>query len=204
MSKQATQEFGRADRIDEALGLDEIVGPKLASIIVLAANIEYHLERAIWALDGIDPKGIRPETDARPITELIAMLEKHATSVTDAIVRGMLENWCRAARPGFIIRHNIAHGVSFKMETKLVFSRNPRWHGEIRKREFGDLWCDPYILDLVRESLATLLRIVVAIAKNQKPLAEVASPLALRAVRDARSILGEFADQFYNPSFEKY
>lgn len=204
MSKQPTREFGRADRIDQALGLDEVVGPKLASIIVFAANIEYYLERAIWVLDDIDPKGIRPETDAKPITDLIAMLEKHAASVTDDAVRDMLEHWCRAARPGFMIRHNIAHGVSFKMETKLVFSRNPRWHGEIRKREFGDLWCEPYILDMIRESFATLLRIIVAIAKDETPLVEVASPLAIRAAQEARSILGEFADRFYNPSFEKY
>ena len=24
----------------------------------------------------------------------------------------------------------------------LVYARNPRWHGEIRKREFGDFWAD--------------------------------------------------------------
>ena len=90
------------------------------------------------------------------------------------------------------------------MGATLVLSRNPRWHGEIRKREFSDLWCEPYTLDLIRESFATLLRIIIAIAKGEGPLVETASPLALRAVREARSILGEFADRFYNPSFEKY
>ena len=184
--------------------MDGVVGPKLASIIVFAANIEYYLERAIWALNGIDPKGVRPETDASPITNLIAMLEEHAASVTDDTGRGLLETWCQAARPGFVIRHDIAHGVSLRMGATLVLSRNPRWHGEIRKREFSDLWCEPYTLDLIRESFATLLRIIIAIAKGEGPLVETASPLALRAVREARSILGEFADRFYNPSFEKY
>lgn len=78
------------------------------------------------------------------------------------------------------------------------------WHGEIRKREFGDLWCDTYTLDLIRESFATLLRIILTIAKDNRPLAEVASPLSIRAVREVRSIPGEFADRIYNPSFEKY
>lgn len=204
MTKQPTREFGRADQLDAALGLDQIVGPKLASIIVFAANIEYHLERAIWVLERIDPKGIRPETDAKPITELITMLEMHIASVTDGAVHSMLENWCRAARSGFIIRHNIAHGVSFRMESTLVFSRNPQWHGEVRKREFGDLWCEPHVLDMLRDSFATLLRIVATIAKGDTPIVEIASPPALHAVREARSILGEFADRFYNPSFEKY
>ena len=75
---------------------------------------------------------------------------------------------------------------------------------EVRKREYGDLWCEPYVLDMIRDSLATLFRIVVAIAKNDQPLEDIAEPLALKALNESRSILGEFADQFYNPSFEKY
>lgn len=198
------QAFGRAEQLEAALGLDQVVAPKLASIIVFAANIEYHLERAIWVLDGVDPKGIRPKTDGKPISELIAMLEQHVGNAAGDDVQSMLETWCKAARSGFIIRHNIAHGVSFKMETTLVFSRNPRWHGEVRRREFGDLWCEPNTLDLIRESFATLLRVIGTIAQDRKPLPEIASANALRALREARSILGEFADRFYNPSFEKY
>lgn len=203
MREQPTKIYGRADLIDKALGLD-IFGEKVASIILFAGNIEHHLERAIWVLDRVDPQGVRPKTDAKNITDLIAMLEQHASGVADANVRTMLETWCKSARSGYIIRHNIAHGVSYKMEKMLVFSRNPRWHGEVRKREYGDLWCEPYVLDMIRDSLATLFRIVVAIAKNDQPLEDIAEPLALKALNESRSILGEFADQFYNPSFEKY
>jgi len=135
MMKQHTQEFGRADQLDAALGLDQIVGPKLASIIAFAANIEYHLERAIWVLEKIDPKGIRPETDAQPFTQLITILDKHVASVTDDAARSMLENWCRAARSGFIIRHNIAHGVSFEWRTHLCF---PETHDGMEKSESGN------------------------------------------------------------------
>jgi hypothetical protein len=202
--KHSTMEFGRADQLDAALGLDAVVGPKLASIVVFAANIEYHVERAIWVLEGIDPKGIRPKTDGKPISELIAMLECRAEEELELDVRQMLTNWCAAARSAFIIRHNIAHGVSFRMETTLVFSRNPRWHGEVRRREFGDLWCEADTLDMIRESFATLLRVIGTLAQDRKPPLEVARPQVMRALREARSILGEFADQFYNPSFEKY
>lgn len=202
--KQPTKQYGRASLTDEALGLDDVTSPKVASIIVHAGNIEHHLERAIWILEKIDPRGTRPETDSKPITDLIAMLERYAETVPNDDVRSLLQTWSKATRSGFIIRNNIVHGVSFKMEKSLVFSRNPRWHGELRRREYGDLWCEPYILDLIRESFATLLRIIGAIATSERSLDEIASPLALSAVREARSILGEFADQFYNPSLEKY
>jgi hypothetical protein len=202
--KSPTKDFGRADSLEAALGLDSIVGPKLASIIVFAANIEYHLERAIWVLEGIDPRGIRPETDGKPISELITMLENRAEDEQEVDVRLMLATWCQAALHGFTIRHNIAHGVSIRMETTLVFSRNPRWHGEVRRRAFGDLWCDPNSLDLIRESFATLLRVIGTLAQDGKPRREIANPKVLPALREARSILGEFADQFHNPSFEKY
>lgn len=202
--EQYTKEYGRAALMDEALGLDDAIAVKVASIIVHAGNIEHYLERAIWVLEKIDPVGVRPETDAKPIGKLVKMLEEYAKGLHNREARSLLETWSTATRSGFIIRHNIAHGVSFKMDRTLVFSRNPRWHGELRDRAYGDLWCEPYILDLIRESFATLLRVIGAISTNNRPLNEIASPLALRAVREARSILGEFADQFYNPSFEKY
>lgn len=202
--KQPIKQYGRASLMDEVLGLDEVTAPKVASIVVHAGNIEHHLERAIWILEKIDPKGTRPKTDSKPITNLISMLEKYAETVPNDDIRSLLQTWSKATRSGFIIRHNIAHGVSFKMEESLVFSRNPRWHGELRKREYGDLWCELYILDLIRESFATLLRVIGAIATTDRSLDDIASPLALCAVTEARSILGEFADQSYNPSFDKY
>src|SRR5437899_2908764 len=64
-------EYGRADLIQELLGLSPSVGQKLAAIITFAGSIEYHLERALWKLRRIDPKGVKPDTDARMITDLI-------------------------------------------------------------------------------------------------------------------------------------
>jgi hypothetical protein len=147
------------------------------------------------------PKASVPKQTA---SQLIAMLESRAEEELDPSVRQMLTTWCEAARPGFIIRHNVAHGVSFKMEKTLIFSRNPRWHGEVRRREFGDLWCENGTLDMIRESFATLLRVIGTLAQDRNPPLEIVRPQVMRALREARSILGEFADQFYNPSFEKY
>ena len=86
----------------------------------------------------------------------------------------------------------------------LAYMRNPRWHGEVRKREFGDFWADDNSLDMVREAMAVLLRVVSSLCRDNATLDDVASPIALKAVRTARSVLGEFSTRAYNPSFEKY
>ena len=137
------------------------------------------------------------------ITDLIAMLATFAETLPKGGEQTLLQSWCKAASSGFVIRHNIAHGVAGKVGNTLAFMRNPRWHGEMRKREFGDFWADDPTVDLVRGCFATLLRVIVQVEAGQT-LAVIATPLALRALSEARSILGEFSSQDYNPSFEKY
>jgi hypothetical protein len=138
------------------------------------------------------------------ITDLISMLERFAADLAPGDEKTLLEGWCKSARDGFTIRHNIADGVALPRDGTLVYARNPRWHGEIRKREFGDFWADEPTLDLVREAMAVLLRLAIQLSREEILLKEIANPLALKALRTARSVLGEFASQDYNPSFEKY
>lgn len=202
--RNSISKFGRADQLDVALGLDIAVASKLGSIIIFVGSIEYHLERTIWNLEGVDPRGIRPITDGKQASELIAMLESLATGEQEVELRELLVTWISAMRSGLIIRHNIAHGVASKIGTTMILSRNPRWQGEERKRDFSDLWCRPDTLDLIRDSFATLLRVIVMVAKARQNLTRVRYSDCMSALRQARSILGEFSDKFYNPSFEKY
>jgi hypothetical protein len=202
MKTLAIDEYGKAELMERKWGLHPSIGQKIASLIIFAGSIEYYLERAIWRVRNIDPKGIRPETDAKMIADLIAMLETFAQSLPSDDERTLLQTWCNATRSAFIIRHNIAHGVAVNVGT-LAFMRNPRWHGETRKREFGDFWADDNTVDLVRGSFATLLRVIAQVEAGNA-LMEIATPLALRALREAQSLLGEFSSQVYNPSFEKY
>ncbi|WP_299209193.1 hypothetical protein [uncultured Tateyamaria sp.] len=195
---------GKADEIDLALGLDMRTSAQIASIIIFSGNIEFHLERAIWRLDGIDPKGKRPRTDAKPIVVMFDMLECHVSGCKSSDVQALITTWCAAARGGFTIRNNIAHGVTSNIGDTLVLMRNPEWQGETRKRSFGDIWCDENTMDLIRQFFAVLLRTIIGFSSPEKKLAQVATPEVLRALREARSILGEFASQDYNPSFEKY
>jgi hypothetical protein len=200
----ALAKYGRSAQLLEGLGLTPSVGQKIAAIITFAGGIEYYLERALWKLRGIDPKGRKPDTDAKPISDLIGMLEKFAVGLAPGNERTLLEVWCAAARSGFIVRHNIAHGVPTKMGQTLAYMRNPRWHGEVRKREFGDFWADEHTLTLVCEAMAALLRVIAQLSGEVTSPKDNETPPILRAVRTARSVLGEFASQDYNPSFEKY
>lgn len=52
--------------------------------------------------------------------------------------------------------------------------------------------------------MAVLYRSIALLTKEDTGVGDVATEQAQRAVRTARSVLGEFASQTYNPSFEKY
>lgn len=197
-------EYGNADLEQRRLGLSPSVGQKIAAIVTFSGSIEHYLERALWKLKKTDPHGIRPDTDSKMISDLIAMLESFAATLSLGDERLLLEGWCAAARSGFVVRHNVVHGLPVRLGDKLGYMRNPRWHGEIRKREFGDFWAEEGTLDLVREAMAVLLRIIHQLAGDDVSLKDIASPLALKALVMARSVLGEFASQNYNPSYEKY
>ncbi len=196
--------YGDADLLQQRLGLTPSVGHQVAAIITFCGAIEYYLERALWKLRGIEPRGTRPDTDGRMISDLIAMLEQVAVGIGAGDARTLLELWCVAARSGFIVRHNIAHDLPMKLGATLSYSRNPRWHGEIRKREFGDFWADEHSLNLTRQALAVLLRVIFQLSRDKVSFDAVASKAALKALGSARSVLGEYVSQDYNPSFEKY
>lgn len=204
MSDDHLSAFGRADALMAQMGFTTEVALGIAAIISFAGGIEYHLERALWRIRGIDPKGMKPDTDTRMSGELIAMLEKVASNRAIDAERRFLLDWCEAARSAFTIRHNIAHGVPMRFGETLTFMRNPRWEGEQRRRAFGDFWADPHTLDLVKQAMATLLRIIETLGRNGSDLPSTTTPASARALQAARSVLGEFASQDYNPSFEKY
>lgn len=204
MKTPAFKEYGRSSLIEAAWNLQPPSSQKIAAIITYFGTLEYYIERAIWRLKKVNPKGVRPETDAKAVSKLISNLEESSTLLNDQSEIDFIKLWCRSARYAFVIRNNITHGVANKLGDTLAFMRNPRWHGEVRKREFGDFWADDNTLDMVCESLAVLLRIIVKIEAGEEKVANISSPLASKALREAQSILGEFSSQDYNPSFEKY
>lgn len=129
----------------------------IAGTIVFAAAIEYHLERYIWRINNIDPKGQRPKTDGKPVSDWIRTLSAYAATLPEADGRMMLETWCKAA---FKFRHDIAHGVPVNVKGAVAFNRNPRWQGELRSREHTDFWADEPVLKLLLDSIAVLVRMI--------------------------------------------
>lgn len=139
--------YGNSPAIEASMELDPHTCRKLTAIIIYCGNIEYHLERAIWKLAAIDPKGIRPKTDSKPITKLIEMFEALTPEMEKEYPPHWMRTWCKATRSGFTIRNNIAHGVTSKLGDPISFMRNPRYEGELRNREHGSFWCNPSTLD---------------------------------------------------------
>ncbi len=196
-----THEYGKAEALQVRFGINIITGELLAAIIIFGANIEFHLEQAIWQLRG-QPIPAKPDTDAKMISSLIDMLEGVSSTVEDEAKRKMLATWCAAARAGFIIRNNIAHGVTIQFDSgSTMMMRNPGW-GVERKRSFGSFTADLGVLTMVRDSFAVLLRSIHAVSLGKDDPAD--DKLAMRALNEARSVLGEFADHTYGPHFEKY
>ena len=118
-------EYGNADLEQQRLGLSPSVGQKIAAIVTFSGSIEHYLERALWKLKKIDPQGIRPDTDSKMISDLIAMLESFAATLALGDERLLLEGWCAAARSGFVVRHNVVHGLPVRLGDKLGYMRNP-------------------------------------------------------------------------------
>jgi hypothetical protein len=54
----------------------------------------------------------------------------------------------------------------------------------------------------VSEAMAVLFRLIGLLSTEKMTLAEVCTPDAERAVQTARSVLGKFASQSYNPTHE--
>ncbi len=183
------------------MGVDIIRGELIAAVVIFGANIEHYLEHAIWQLRG-EPIPPKPDTDAKRITTLIELLRKEIALIEDDDKRKMLEMWCDAAGDGFIIRNNIVHGVPVPLGGGgAIFMRNPRWGGVERKQDFGMFGGETDTLIMVRDSFAVLLRIIHAVSVGSADL--MSNKLAMRAVREARSMLGEFADHMLSRPAER-
>jgi hypothetical protein len=196
-----TRDFGRGEALQARLGINPISGQLLAAIIIFGANIEFHIEGAIWKLRGqeMPPK---PDTD-RVITERFRLFDAEVAKIADDDRRKMLETWSKAARAGFVIRNNIVHGVTIPFPGGgTMMMRNPQWGGVERKQSFGSFSPDVSVLMMTRDSFATLFRVIHALAADHPDV--LLEPLTGRAVNEARSMLCEFADHTYGPHYEKY
>lgn len=195
--------YGQKTSMQAKLGLTREIGVQIATIISFASAIEHFLERAIWRLSGINPIGTKPKTDTKIITELISMLEKAGGNLPTDEQRMFVATWCAVAHLGS--SSDITLSMAFRSRWAIP-SPTCAILDERRAAEEGvrDFWADTSSLDIVGDAMATLLRPMAELTKSGVEIEVVVVPGALRSVRMARSVLGEFASQTYYISFEKY
>lgn len=185
------------------MGLTPQMASQIGAITIFAANVEFRLERAIWRLQNHVPHGVRHATDAKPIGQLIDMFEAEGAAFPAGPQRQLIELWCGAARMAFEFRHSISHGVAFRLEAAINIERNRSWHGEIRKRPAASLWGDQNTFENIRLTFALLLRVINSVSNEKRTMQDVASPERLKALRWAKSLMGEMSSG-HGPWFEKY
>lgn len=195
--------FGRPDELESAIGLSEAHAKQIGAIAVFAGNTEFRLEQAIWRLQAHKPAGVRHATDAKPVGELITMLEAEGLALANPELRKLVADWCSGAKIAFEFRHSIAHGVAFKMETNINFERNRSWFGEVRKRPAASLWGDNNSFENIRLTFAILLRVIIGLGNSKRPLETCTASDWLRATSWARGVMEEM-NSGHGPWFEKY
>ncbi|MBY5666215.1 hypothetical protein [Rhizobium leguminosarum] len=182
---------------------------KLASIgaiAVLASHTEHYAERAIWRIEGQPVTGVRPRTDARPISQLIEILDEIGPTAQKPGIAPLVEQWCRSATLCFSCRNSIMHGTTaYADEDFTVFARNLPTDGVRRKRNPSDFYASQNTLTLLVEAFENLLggiHLIWLAAQTTAPLGDIKEPMS--ALRRAWSIGAELDNLRAAIHHEKY
>lgn len=133
------------------LGLPAPVQQRIGAFALSWGLFESTLERAVWALRKEDVRGVRPSTDKSQVSDWIVVLGNGSEDLSGE-ANGVLKVTAKAAEDLMRYRHALMHGTLVALPGAPLFIRNPRWNGEIRKRESGDAQIDENLLDLAIEA----------------------------------------------------
>lgn len=186
------------------LGISYVLQQRIGAFAVCWGMFESHLEGAIWALQEEDVKGARPSTDKMPSSEWLKVLAAgHVSLSPDA--NAVLSLAADAAENLMSYRHSLLHGMLVPIPGAPFFIRNPRWNGEMRKRESGDAHVDENLLDMAIEAAWILFRVAL-LAKRalHDPSAATELEASKKEVRRARSFAGELRHLAALMNHEKY
>lgn len=171
---------------------------RIGTFAILWGIFETSLESALWILRGENVKGAQPSTDMEKVSDQIKSLDKEWAQLTPEALK-VLKHTSKAALDLMEYRHSLMHGVP----SPLGFVRNPRWHGEIRKRKSHVSHIDSNLLDLAIQSGLTLCQALQALQSS--PSDSGAALLALKKdISDARSISNELCHLTELMNHEKY
>ncbi|QFU23039.1 hypothetical protein FM038_013350 [Shewanella eurypsychrophilus] len=133
-----------------SLGLQPTHLMMIGSFITVYGLFETTLERSLWALREIKVEGERPFTEKMNTAAQFKMLGDGNPKLTDKC-NAILKVAAHAARDLNEYRNSLVHGylLSFGPDSVPSFLKNPRWHGEDRKKAAGDAYIDEPFQDLV-------------------------------------------------------
>jgi hypothetical protein len=146
------------------LGIPYPIQQRIGAFAVSWGLFESNLERAVWSLQKEDVKGVRPSTDKSQVSDWIAVLENGSGDLT-ATANEVLRIAAQAAVDLMHYRHALMHGTLVALPGAPFFIRNPKWHGELRKRESGDAHIEENLLDLAIDSAWVLYRVAMCAEK---------------------------------------
>ncbi len=160
-------------------GFPPEVQQRIGALAVVWGVFESNLETTLWALRGDKVAGVRPWTDKTQVGDWIKELGRDWPQLpTEA--QGVLRVASLAAYDLMEYRHAVVHGWMLPSPTMPTFIRNPRWHGEERKRPSHDAHVDENLLNMAIDSAWTLGQVVFAARAACIEPAKVASLEALK------------------------
>jgi len=142
-------------------GFSPEVQQRIGVLSVVWGLFESNLEPTLWALGDKKVSGVRPSTDKKVISELIAdMAEGSAKLTTEA--QDVFRLAALAAKDLMEYRHGLVHGRLIPFPSMPIFIHNPRWNRELRNRPSSDAHVDENLLDMAIDAAWTLCRVVFA------------------------------------------
>lgn len=161
------------------LGLPAPIQQRIGAFALSWGLFESTLERAIWALRKENVRGVRPSTDKSQVSDWIAVLSEGSQALS-VEANGVLKIAADAAKDLMHYRHSLIHGTLVPIPGAPFFIRNPRWNGEIRKRESGDAQVDENLLDLAIDAAWVLFQVVGSSEKACRDAEHIATLASLK------------------------
>ncbi|WP_156126644.1 hypothetical protein [Burkholderia sp. 9120] len=122
------------EKLEDEYGLSAGIQQRIGALFVYCGMLEFHSEKAIWALTDENPIGKPPSTDRGRAGDLMSKLGKLADRESGnlAVTIRLIGE---VAKPLLEYRNAIAHGllVRFNFEHP-SFVNNGTWHGEKRRK----------------------------------------------------------------------
>jgi hypothetical protein len=154
----------------------------MGSFITVYGLFETTLERSLWTLREIKVEGERPFTEKMNTEAQFKMLGNGSSKLTDKC-NAILKIAADAARDLNEYRNSLVHGylLSFGPDCVPSFMKNPRWHGEDRKKAVGDAYIDEPFQDLV---LIAAWNLFLLMSTIEKVFTDTEAQKAIEAMKD--------------------